>query len=69
MKDPWICGTKSGDWWPWEARVRTFDLVVIGAGIGGGSLVYNLLKQGFTGSILVLDRGETVATGASNRAR
>lgn len=45
--------------------MRKFDLVVIGAGIGGGSLVYNLLKQGFTGSILVVDRGETVATGAS----
>jgi len=45
--------------------VRTFDLIVIGAGIGGGSLVYNLLKQGFTGSILVVDRGETVASGAS----
>ena len=45
--------------------MRTFDLIVIGAGIGGGSLVYNLLKQGFTGSILVVDRGETVASGAS----
>ena len=45
--------------------MRTFDLVVIGAGIGGGSLVYNLLKQGFRGSILVLDRGETVASAAS----
>jgi len=45
--------------------VRKFDLVVIGAGIGGGSLVFNLLKQGFTGSILVVDRGETVASGAS----
>jgi glycine/D-amino acid oxidase-like deaminating enzyme len=45
--------------------VRKFDLVIIGAGIGGGSLVYNLLKQGFTGSILVVDRGETVASGAS----
>jgi FAD-dependent oxidoreductase domain-containing protein 1 len=45
--------------------LRRFDLVVVGAGIGGGSLVYNLLKQGFTGSILVLDRGEAVATGAS----
>ena len=45
--------------------MRKFDLVVIGAGIGGGSLVYNLLKQGFTGSILVVDRGETVASGAS----
>jgi glycine/D-amino acid oxidase-like deaminating enzyme len=45
--------------------VRKFDLVVIGAGIGGGSLVYNLLRQGFTGSILVVDRGETVASGAS----
>jgi glycine/D-amino acid oxidase-like deaminating enzyme len=40
-------------------------MVVIGAGIGGGSLVYNLLKQGYTGSILVVDRGEAVATGAS----
>jgi len=45
--------------------LRTFDLVVIGAGIGGGSLVYNLLKQGFSGSILVVDRGDAVATGAS----
>ena len=45
--------------------MRKFDLVVIGAGIGGGSLVYNLLQQGFTGSILVVDRGETVASGAS----
>ncbi len=45
--------------------MRKFDLVVIGAGIGGGSLVYNLLRQGFTGSILVVDRGETVASGAS----
>ena len=39
--------------------------MVVGAGIGGGSLVYNLLKQGFQGSILVVDRGESVATGAS----
>jgi len=45
--------------------LRRFDLVVVGAGIGGGSLVYNLLKQGFTGSILIVDRGEAVATGAS----
>ena len=45
--------------------MRTFDLVVVGAGIGGGSLVYNLLKQGFRGSILVVDRGESVASGAS----
>ncbi|MGA2083305.1 MAG: FAD-binding oxidoreductase [Holophaga sp.] len=45
--------------------MRRFDLVIIGAGIGGGSLVYNLLQQGFTGSILVVDRGETVASGAS----
>ena len=48
-----------------EEGVRRFDLVVVGAGIGGGSLVYNLLKQGFQGSILVVDRGESVATGAS----
>jgi glycine/D-amino acid oxidase-like deaminating enzyme len=45
--------------------VRKYDLVVIGAGIGGGSLVYNLLEQGFDGSILVVDRGETIASGAS----
>lgn len=43
--------------------MRTFDLVVVGAGIGGGSLVYNLLKQGFTGSILVVDRLDAVASG------
>jgi glycine/D-amino acid oxidase-like deaminating enzyme len=48
-----------------EASVRRFDLIVVGAGIGGGSLVYNLLKQGFRGSILVVDRGDSVATGAS----
>lgn len=45
--------------------MRKFDLVVVGAGIGGGSLVYNLKKQGFTGSILVLDRGDAVATGST----
>ena len=45
--------------------MRKFDLVVVGAGIGGGSFVYNLRKQGFTGSILVLDRGDAVATGST----
>jgi len=45
--------------------LRKFDLVVVGAGIGGGALVYNLKKQGFTGSILVLDRGDAVATGST----
>ncbi|NTV73615.1 MAG: FAD-binding oxidoreductase [Holophaga sp.] len=45
--------------------MRRFDVVVVGAGIGGGSFVYNLLKQGFTGSILVVDRGDAVSTGAS----
>ena len=45
--------------------MRRFDLIVVGAGIGGGSLVYNLLKQGFRGTMLVVDRGESVATGAS----
>ncbi|MFZ1614271.1 MAG: FAD-binding oxidoreductase [Holophaga sp.] len=43
--------------------MRKFDLVVVGAGISGGSLVFNLLKQGFQGSILVVDRGDAVATG------
>jgi len=43
--------------------VRNFDLVVVGAGISGGSLVFNLLKQGFQGSILVVDRGDAVDTG------
>lgn len=45
--------------------MKTFDLVVVGAGIGGGSLIYNLRRQGFTGSILVVDRGDAVATGAT----
>lgn len=48
--------------------MRKFDMVVIGAGIGGGSLTYNLLKQGFTGSILVVDQGETVAAGATSHS-
>jgi len=65
MKEPWIRRGNKGDWEPWRHELRKFDLVVVGAGIGGGSLVYNLLKQGFTGSILVADRGEAVATGAS----
>jgi glycine/D-amino acid oxidase-like deaminating enzyme len=43
--------------------VRKFDLVVVGAGISAGSLVYNLLKQGFTGSILVVERGDKIAFG------
>lgn len=45
--------------------MRKFDIVVIGAGIGGASLTYHLLKLGFTGSILVVDQGETVAAGAT----
>ena len=48
--------------------MRKFDAVVIGAGIGGASLTYNLLKQGFTGSILVVDQGETVAAGATSHS-
>ncbi len=43
--------------------MRKVDLVVVGAGISAGSLVYNLLKQGFTGSILVLERGDKIAFG------
>ena len=43
--------------------MRTFDLAVVGAGIGAGSLVYNLFKLGFRGSVLVVDRGDAVATG------
>jgi FAD-dependent oxidoreductase domain-containing protein 1 len=43
--------------------LRHFDLVVVGAGIGSGSLVYNLLKQGFKGTILVVERGDKIAFG------
>ncbi len=43
--------------------MRKFDLVVVGAGISAGSLVYNLLKLGFTGSILVVERGDKIAFG------
>jgi len=48
--------------------MRKFDIVVVGTGIGGASLVYNLRKQGFTGSILAVDRGENVAAGATSRS-
>lgn len=43
--------------------MRKFDLVVVGAGISAGSLVFNLLKLGFTGSILVVERGDKIAFG------
>jgi glycine/D-amino acid oxidase-like deaminating enzyme len=46
--------------------MRTFDLVVVGAGIGSSSLVYNLLKQGFTGSILVIEKLDGVAQGPTS---
>ena len=48
--------------------MRKFDMVVIGAGIAGASLVYHLKKQGFTGSILAVDRGESIAAGASSHS-
>ena len=48
--------------------MRKFDIVVIGAGIGGSSLTYHLLKLGFTGSILVVDMGGTVAAGATSHS-
>lgn len=43
--------------------MKRYDLVVVGAGISSGSLVYNLLKQGYTGSILVVDRNDALAAG------
>ncbi|MCL1907906.1 MAG: FAD-binding oxidoreductase [Holophagaceae bacterium] len=45
--------------------MRTFDLIVVGTGIASGSLIYNLLKQGFDGSILAVDRLDAVAQGPS----
>jgi glycine/D-amino acid oxidase-like deaminating enzyme len=40
-------------------------MIVVGAGIGSGSLVYNLLKQGFKGSVLVVERLDALAQGPS----
>jgi glycine/D-amino acid oxidase-like deaminating enzyme len=48
--------------------MRKFDMVIIGAGIGGSSLTYNLLKLGYGGSILVVDQGETIAAGATSHS-
>ncbi|MGA2082723.1 MAG: FAD-binding oxidoreductase [Holophaga sp.] len=48
--------------------MRRFDMVVVGAGIGGASLTYNLLKLGFSGSILAVDQGESVACGATSHS-
>jgi len=43
--------------------MRTFDLIAVGAGIASATLTYNLLKQGFKGSILVLEKEGAVAQG------
>jgi len=45
--------------------MRSFDLVVVGAGVGSAALTYSLLEQGFKGSILVLDRLDALAQGPS----
>lgn len=45
--------------------MRAYDLIVVGAGIASGSLIYNLLKQGFKGSVLAVDRLDAVAQGPS----
>lgn len=43
--------------------MRKYDLTIVGAGISAGSLLYNLLKIGYQGSILVIDRGDKIAFG------
>nr|WP_320133657.1 FAD-binding oxidoreductase [uncultured Holophaga sp.] len=48
--------------------MERFDLVVVGAGIGGGSLVFNLLDRGFRGRILVVDREDSVGAGCTGRS-
>jgi sarcosine oxidase subunit beta len=45
--------------------MKTYDLVIIGAGISGASIAYNLAKKGMT-NILVLDKGY-FASGATGR--
>ncbi|MFA7054973.1 MAG: FAD-binding oxidoreductase [Acholeplasmataceae bacterium] len=45
--------------------MKTYDLIIVGAGISGASIAYNLAKKGMT-NILVLDKGY-FASGATGR--
>ncbi|MFE4708688.1 NAD(P)/FAD-dependent oxidoreductase [Peribacillus simplex] len=45
-----------------------FDLIIVGGGIMAGSLAYNLLKDGFTGSIAIFEKDRTYEYSSTPRS-
>lgn len=41
------------------ALKKTYDIVIVGGGIIGTSISYNLMNDGFDGSILVIEKDPT----------
>ncbi len=44
---------------------QDFDLVIIGAGITGTSILFNLLNDGFKGRVLIIDKLDGIAEGST----
>ena len=48
--------------------MKSYDVVIVGAGIVGSATAHYLKKQGFTGSIALIERDPTFQTGATARS-
>jgi flavin-dependent dehydrogenase len=39
-----------------ENKMEHYDVIIVGAGIAGSGLAYNLNREGYKGSVLVIDK-------------
>ena len=49
-------------------RVNSVDVAIVGAGVVGSATAFHLLKHGFSGSILLIEKDTTYAYGCTARA-